>query len=666
MVKRGGMKSKMAKSSSKKAASDKKFLSGSNSDVSTLLRDDTTSPENSVALNYEHETSETSDGYLGSLVPDVLDFRDRIYNPSLRALPPQIHPPLYLNILDQKTEGACAGFALAAVLNLLARKQGREDVVSARMLYEMAKKFDDWPGEDYVGASCRGAIKGLFNMGVCSNADWPFTANKPGQLTAYRAEEARRVTIGAYYRVSLSIADFHAALNETGAIYVSAMIHKGWAMNQITKGKINWRNTYSPTGGHAFAIVGYDATGFYVQNSRGEDWGNKGVAHWSYEDWQDNIRDAWVFQLALPTPQVFPGFAREAISVGVSVQRAPRRNEIMGHFVHLDDGNFYNSGRYFSSLEDVAETAKRVANSSSYDHILFYAHDSFSSPKACAQKIAAMQPVFKANRIYAYHFMYSSGFVDDVKSLLADRSEASEARLGSGHELSDRLVETLLGRSGRALWREMKYGAESGFTPKGDGAKVANTFLQYLSESSRGLRAKKIHLAGHSAGSLLLGHLLNSLVEHNAKPQIATVSLMAPTLTLDTYAAMYRPKMSNIDDMTVYNLSDQLELEDNVAGIYGKSILHLISRVLEEGCSDGTVAPLLGLSRDVEEENIENIDDVDFVISQGDAQRNKNSTSRRHGDFERDPATMNHILRRILGQRPTIRFRTDHFGSFSD
>ncbi|MBT3620472.1 MAG: hypothetical protein HN523_08605, partial [Porticoccaceae bacterium] len=106
------MKSKMTKSSSKKAASDKKFLSGSNSDVSTLLRDETTSPENSVALNYEHETSETSDGYLGSLVPDVLDLRDRIYNPSLRALPPQIHPPLYLNILDQKTEGACAGFAL--------------------------------------------------------------------------------------------------------------------------------------------------------------------------------------------------------------------------------------------------------------------------------------------------------------------------------------------------------------------------------------------------------------------------------------------------------------------------------------------------------------------------------------------------------------------------
>ena len=657
------MKSKVTKNGSKNTVPGKKANTDSKSDVSTLLKDQAAPGESSVALDYEQMGSETNDGYLGSLVPDVLDFRDRIYSPSLKPLPPQIHPPLYLNVLDQKTEGACAGFALAAVLNLLARKQGREIVVSPRMLYEMAKKFDDWPGEDYVGASCRGAIKGLFNMGVCSSTDWSFTTNKPGQLTAYRAEEARRVTIGAYYRVSLSIADFHAALNETGAIYVSAMIHKGWAMNQIAKGKINWRNTYAATGGHAFAIVGYDATGFYVQNSRGEGWGNKGVAHWSYEDWQENIRDAWVFQLALPTPQVFPGHAREAISAGLSIQRAPRRNEIMGHFVHLDDGNFYNRGRYFSSPEDVAETAKRVADSDSYDHILFYAHDSFSSPKACAQKIAVMQPVFKANRIYPYHFMYGSGFVDDVKSLLSDRSDESEARLGSGHELSDRLTEILLGRSGRALWREMKYGAESGFAPKGDGIKVANTFLQYLVESSQGLKGKKIHLAGHGAGSLLLGHLLNSLVNNSAKPKIATLSLLAPTLTIDTYATMYRPQMSNIDDMAVYNLSENLELEDNVAGIYGKSILHLISRVLEEGCSDGSVVPLLGLSRDVDERGVENIDDVDFVISQGNVQRNKNSTSRRHNDFERDPATMNHILRRILGQRPIIRFRSDHFGN---
>lgn len=629
--------------------------------TTTLLKDKGNHQKKSVALTDSSNAVKSEDGYVGSLVPDVIDFRDRVYNPSLSPLPPQIHPPLYLQILDQKSEGACAGFALAAVVNLLARKQGREHVVSARMLYEMAKKFDDWPSENYAGASCRGAIKGLFNMGVCADSDWPFVENKPGHLTAYRAEQARATTIGAYYRVGLSIADFHAALNETGAIYASAMIHRGWAISQMSKGKINWKNTHGITGGHAFAIIGYDATGFFIQNSRGEEWGNSGVAHWSYEDWQENIRDPWVFQLALPTPQVFPGFAREAISAGVAIKRAPRRNEIMGHFVHLDDGNFHNRGRYFSCLDDVAETANRVANSDKYDHILFFAHDSFNSPKVCAQKIAAMQSVFKSNGIYSYHFIYSSGFVDDVKNLLALRSEESESRLGSGHELSDRLVEVLLGNSGRALWREMKYAAEAGFVSDGDGLKVVNTFLQHLATASQGVNGKKIHLLGHSAGSLLVGHLLRALTVHQTKPQVGTVSLMAPTITLDAYNNIYRPSLANVNDLTVYNLSDVLELEDNVAGIYGKSILHLISRVLEAPSDNNVAVPLLGLSRDVELQGIAERDDIDFVISQGDVQKNKNSGSRRHDDFDTDTATMNHILRRILGRRPNIRFRSDHF-----
>ncbi len=136
---------------------------------------------------------------------------------------------------------------------------------------------------------------------------------------------------------------------------------------------------------------------------------------------------------------------------------------------------------------------------------------------------------------------------------------------------------------------------------------------------------------------------------------------MAPTITLDAYNNIYRPSLANVNDLTVYNLSDVLELEDNVAGIYGKSILHLISRVLEAPSDNNVAVPLLGLSRDVELQGIAERDDIDFVISQGDVQKNKNSGSRRHDDFDTDTATMNHILRRILGRRPNIRFRSDHF-----
>ena len=36
------------------------------------------------------------------------------------------------------------------------------------MFYELAKLYDEWPGQDYEGSSCRGALKGWHKHGVCS------------------------------------------------------------------------------------------------------------------------------------------------------------------------------------------------------------------------------------------------------------------------------------------------------------------------------------------------------------------------------------------------------------------------------------------------------------------------------------------------------------------
>jgi hypothetical protein len=61
-------------------------------------------------------------------------------------------------ILDQGDEGACSGFALAATCNYLlrTRKVYRDKVsVSPYMLYETAKLYDEWRGEDYQGSSAR-------------------------------------------------------------------------------------------------------------------------------------------------------------------------------------------------------------------------------------------------------------------------------------------------------------------------------------------------------------------------------------------------------------------------------------------------------------------------------------------------------------------------------
>ncbi|HEY9707425.1 MAG TPA: hypothetical protein V6D48_04395, partial [Oculatellaceae cyanobacterium] len=83
--------------------------------------------------------------------PDTIDFRDKIYEPTLVEVPAKIDLATYkavgVPILNQGQEGACTGFGLATVVNyLLLRRKLPPDLapVSARMIYEMAKRYDEW------------------------------------------------------------------------------------------------------------------------------------------------------------------------------------------------------------------------------------------------------------------------------------------------------------------------------------------------------------------------------------------------------------------------------------------------------------------------------------------------------------------------------------------
>ncbi|WP_228278013.1 hypothetical protein, partial [Acinetobacter nosocomialis] len=54
-------------------------------------------------------------------------------------------------------------------------------LVSPRMFYELAKLYDEWPGQDYEGSSCRGALKGWHKHGVCRWDLWPYPIDKNNQ-----------------------------------------------------------------------------------------------------------------------------------------------------------------------------------------------------------------------------------------------------------------------------------------------------------------------------------------------------------------------------------------------------------------------------------------------------------------------------------------------------
>jgi hypothetical protein len=120
--------------------------------------------------------------------PDTMDFRDRMFVPTLVEVPSRKPLELYRKIkppiLDQGSEGACTGFGLAAMANYLLRIRAvvrDKTPVSPRMLYEMAKRYDEWTGEDYEGSSARGAMKGWHKHGVCSEKAWSYQSD--GRLT---------------------------------------------------------------------------------------------------------------------------------------------------------------------------------------------------------------------------------------------------------------------------------------------------------------------------------------------------------------------------------------------------------------------------------------------------------------------------------------------------
>lgn len=601
-------------------------------------------------------------------LPDVVDLRDRMYNPALLQLRLTLDPPDLsdADILNQFNEGACTGFALAAVINVQNKRRravsGADPQwhVSARMLYEMARIHDEWPGEEYDGSSIRGAVKGFFHNGVCSVTAAPYMPNDTNwTLTVDQSKEARAVGLGAYYRLRPEILDYHAALNEVGSILVSAQTHSGWSNPK--QGKIAKSTVHQ--GGHAFAIVGYDADGFLIQNSWGPEWGGfggqGGIAHWSYADWAENIIDAWVLRLSVPTPAAFhlthsaQGKALTA-SGEVAKRAAPRRQDILGHFIHIDDGELVEDGRYGTNLATIGETAQLIRkrgdpDEPKYRHLMIYAHGGLNNNTSSARRIAAMRDVYKRNGIYPVHIMWETGFTEELTDVLADTFNRSEDRVGAGQDMLDWAIERFSSGIGKRLWRQMKVDAKRPFEGGRNGGAAIKLLLD---ENAKAKNPMSVHLVGHSAGSILVGELLRAMPGMGQDTgAVQSCSLLAPACTIDFYNTAYRPALGAegmAQKLVQYNLIDSRELDDTV-GPYGKSLLYFVSRAFEENRK----TPLLGMEKhSVEME----LPDNHAIYYAGRDRKQTDSPS--HGGFDNDRSTMNDVLATILGEKPS---RADGF-----
>jgi len=590
------------------------------------------------------------------VLPDMPDIRDRVYRPHMRALHPAIYPRIAFPVQNQEDDSSCTGFALAHVIDFLRFREIGPDnppQVSARMLYEMAKRNDEWSGSAYEGSSLRGAIKGFFRNGVCQEKTSP---DKPGMtdwaLTYEMAKEARETRLGAYYRLEPDISDYHAAINEVGAIYVSAQIHAHW--DNPKDGRIESGGKTS--GGHAFAIVGYDSEGFWVLNSWGPEWGRGGVAHWRYEDWSATVMDAWVLQLGVRAPTAFgatPGATPSSAS-GLIFGGDPHRADIVGHFINIDDGRLVTDGKYGSPNEaEMKETVKRLTtresnNGKGYDHLVIYAHGGLNSLTDEARRIATWKrhDIFGRNRLYNFHLMWGSGFLDEVFGKLSTSPVAGRV----GGKFFDFMFEAGFGKEvGAYAWRNMKQDARAAFDDiPGYGGGLAG--LRPLLE---GLDKAKIrptvHLVGHSAGSIVIGHMLSAWTQFKLNNvEIGSVHLMAPACTVEFFKKHFGASVSGKikGGINLYNLTDPLELADKVSAgnfplpSYSRSLLYLVSRAYE----DVPHTALAGMQ--LYEREIPKNKNVSIEYSKTGGK----TSSVSHGGFDNDVATMTTIMSRILGK----------------
>ncbi len=599
--------------------------------------------------------------------PDRLDIRDLPYRPPVESLDP-VFPsdrdvkrllPGYIKagmVLDQGQEGACTGFGLACTINYLlwARsefKMKKQDRVSPRMLYHLARFYDEWPGEDYEGSSCRGALKGWHRHGVCRETLWPYNDPKGG-IGFVRPKDGWDVDalarpLGVYYRIDRkSVVDIQAAIFQTGAVYVSASVHSGWDM---VKGKrselkhttlpvIDFGPKSKATGGHAFALVGYNDKGFVIQNSWGVGWGAAGFAVMTYEDWVENGTDAWVVSIGAPVSSGVRGSARAQASasprhyvskpagstgvadrstwLGAGRDSLASRKDVWSEedayshsLVTGNDGCVINRLLHVKNEADNAQLVCRENPTIWFAkqgarkpwRLAVYAHGGLNSENDSIERIRILGPAFQDNGIYPVFTTWKSGWLETLSNILSDGAKsvfggAPPARgLGDAIvEATDRALEVIVRNLlVKSMWSEMKENVARAVNP-GRGIDMLAQQLAALSASAKQANAPfELHLVGHSAGSFVCGRLLTELRKLSIK--VDSCTLFAPACDIGFALEHYKPAVENKqlarDKFRIRVLSDTLELDDSV-GPYRKSLLYLVSRALERWHK----TPLLGMA----------------------------------------------------------------------
>lgn len=614
-------------------------------------------------------------GFMRTARPDAIDFRDRLFAPNISVAPrAQLFPERALSIKHQGDTNACTGFALSSVVEHLLKLARPEDAaeVSPFMLYSMARRYDEFPGsQEDEGSSLRGALKGWFKHGACAHAFWGDSVHMP-KVPPHPEEDwwldAVTRPLGAYYRVVPDqISDMHAALNEVGILYASAGCHAGWDRGfdvQACTGRptscsdvwtIPVQGGKAAHPGHAFVIVGYNDAGFLIQNSWGTAWGTHGYAILTYDDWLANAMDCWVAQLGVVTREhreiAHASTLRTdaAGRVQLAASEVLRDRELSPFILNVgNNGLLSNSGVFRTQPDDVRAmvdvhlpAARKLWGLQDEPvDVCVYAHGGIVSETEAAEVAARWIPRLYEQRIFPIFLMWETDFWTTVINALEDAVKGIPRTTGGlGDSLKrwwNERLERLLSRPGTLLWNEVKQNAGAISAERLD---AGGTLLYQHFRQSVEFGRVRMHLVGHSAGSIVHSHIVQELVKRGMP--IESVSFMAPAVDERTFVEKVRPHLLSgaVRRYQQFHLTDRAELDDGTCGPYRRSILYLVSEAFEGGAS----TPLVGMEK-YAGRALGGVPNVRVHVSPGPV-----SAATTHGAFDEDEGTLGAVVEFIRG-----------------
>jgi hypothetical protein len=629
--------------------------------------------------------------------PDPFDDRDLQYMPRLQVLPKSIDQRTARRRYVYHQQGqSCTGHAIAAVVNHVLKVSAASKRVSPYMLYQFARRYDEFPGEADAGSSLRAAFKGWFNHGVALEASWP-TLDSPvldpnDEVTSY---DWRERPLGAFYRINpFRLDDVQSAISELTAIAVSGTIHDGWLEPvRVRRSKSARRSgmgsdgvddemyviakSSSPVskGGHAYCIVGYNETGFLVQNSWGREWGKGGYATLPYEDWLDSAYDAWVARPGVPQTPLIGGRTRTIRTAGgaLSTGPGPDLRRLSFHVVNTgNDGQLSTTGKFTSSPAQIDGIIDHMGRWHQFfldkqmadkRHVLIWGHGGGVSESSGLEGASRNINWWLNCGIFPITTVWETGGFETIGDVIQDLLRGT-LPTGFGFDFDeglDRLVEGLCRQRARWSWREMKDNGRKASGPAPAGATLLLERLKgYVDRVGAGNVA--IHLAGHSAGSVYQAAMLDRIRELGL--EVETMTWLGPAITVAEFATSVIPHLgptNTIKRFTCFDLSDTLELSDTVGPIYHKSAVYLVARGFEDVLGPGVAeAAVLGLAKywkepipDVAGEPLLSVVSKlggQLIVSPNGSPVDSRTDARTHAGLDNDGLTMTSVVMRALGK----------------